>query len=85
MDEKQNPFSMSSKRITNRKRWVKEWIFKRKKHSHLNLLKEVQLSDPQDYQNYFRIGDKIAEYVLTPLKRTNFPNLFEPKVSMPKL
>ena len=44
-------FSIPSKRITNRKRWVKEWISKRKKYCHLNLLKEIQLSDQKDYQN----------------------------------
>lgn len=46
-------FSIRSKCITNRKRWVKEWIAKRKKYCYLNLLKEIQLSDTKDYQNYF--------------------------------
>jgi len=38
-------FSIPSKRITNRKRWVKEWISKRKNYCHLNLLKEIQFSN----------------------------------------
>jgi hypothetical protein len=33
--------SIPSKQITNRKRWLKEWISKRNKYYHLNLLKEI--------------------------------------------
>jgi len=56
MDEKRKAcnaitltFSIPNKRITNRKRWVKEWIAKRKKYNHLNILKEIELSDSNDY------------------------------------
>ena len=48
-------FSIRSKRITYMKRWVKEWIAKRKKYCHLNILKEIQLSYARDYQNYFLV------------------------------
>jgi len=58
-------FSIPSKRITNRKRWVKEWISKRNKYCHLNLLKEIQLSDPKDYQNYFRMNIDIYNKLLS--------------------
>lgn len=57
--------SIPSKRITNRKRWVKEWISKRKKYCHLNLLKEIQLPDPKDYQNYFRTNINIYNKLLS--------------------
>lgn len=57
-------FSIPSKRITNRKRWVKEWLSKRK-YCHLNLIKEIQLSDPKDYQNYFRMYINIYNKLLS--------------------
>lgn len=72
MDEKRKAcvaiilaFSIPSKRITNRKRWVKEWIAKRKQYCHLNLLKEIQISDPKDFQNYFRMNVHIYNKLLS--------------------
>lgn len=39
-----------------RKRWVKQWIAKRRQYTHLNALNEVQLLDPKDSNNYFQIN-----------------------------
>jgi len=41
--------------LRKRKRWVKQWISKRRQYTHLNVIKEVQLSDPKDFINYFRM------------------------------
>ncbi|KAL4142959.1 hypothetical protein QTP88_005347 [Uroleucon formosanum] len=49
--------SIPSKRIANRN--------KRKKYCHLNLLKEIQLSDPKNYQNYFRMNINIYNKLLS--------------------
>lgn len=49
--------SVPNKRVLRkRKRWVKEWISKRKQYTHLNLLNEVKVSDPKDFNNYFRMN-----------------------------
>lgn len=58
-------FFIQSKRITNRKRWVKKWVAKRKKYCRLNLLKEIQLSDAKYYQNYFRMNINIYNKLLS--------------------
>jgi len=56
------------KKQTKRKRWIKEWIAKRKEYTHLNILNEIKLSDPKDYQNYFRMSDVIYNQLLNMLR-----------------
>lgn len=45
----------ASKRTVIRKRWVKDWITRRERYSHVTLLREISLSDSTDYCNYFRM------------------------------
>lgn len=59
MDDKQKAclaiilaFSVPNKRVSRkRKRWVKQWISNRRQFFHLNVINEVQLSDPKDFNN----------------------------------
>lgn len=44
-----------SSRKNKRKRWMKEWMTKRERYSHINLLKEIALSDENDFCNYLRM------------------------------
>lgn len=60
--------SVTKKKQTKRKRWAKEWNAKRKKYTHLNILNKVLLSDPKDYQNYFRMSDVIYNQLLNMLR-----------------
>lgn len=45
-------------RVKKRKRkvWVKDWLSKRAKYSHVNLLTELRIC-PKDWQNYLRIDE----------------------------
>lgn len=58
----------NKKKQTKRKRWIKEWITKRKEYTHLNILNEIKLSDPKDYKNYFRMSDVIYNELLNMLR-----------------
>jgi len=60
--------SVTKKKQIKRKRWIKEWIAKRKEYTHLNILNEIKLSDPKDYQNYFRMSDVIYNQLLNMLR-----------------
>jgi len=51
--------------LRKRKRWVKQWISKRRQYPHLNVIKEVQLSDPKDFINYFRMNIDIYNQLLS--------------------
>lgn len=72
MDDKQKAclaiilaFSVPNKRVSRkRKRWVKQWISKRRRYTHLNVINEVQLSDPKDFNNYFRMNIDIYNQLL---------------------
>lgn len=72
MDDKQKAclaiilaFSVPNKRVSRkRKRWVKQWISKRRQYTHLNVINEVQLSDPKDFNNYFRMNIDIYNQLL---------------------
>jgi len=72
MDDKQKAclaiilaFSVPNKRVSRkRKQWVKQWISKRRQYTHLNVINEVQLSDPRDFNNYFRMNIDIYNQLL---------------------
>ena len=40
------------KKEKNKRRWMKEWLKKRNEYTHGNLLKDVRLSEPSDFQNF---------------------------------
>lgn len=62
-----------SSRKNKRKRWMKEWMTKRERYSHINLLKEIALSDENDFCNYLRMDidtyHKLIELVQPHLQR----------------
>jgi len=39
----------------NKRKWSKQWLLKRRKYSHMNLLRELQSNEPLDYKNYLRM------------------------------
>jgi len=45
--------SVTKQKQTKRKRWIKEWIAKRKEYTHLNILNAIKLSNPKDVLNFF--------------------------------
>lgn len=52
------------KRKRGRKRWVKEWTAKRARYTHVTLLKEIEISNPDDFKNYFRMSPDIFDDLL---------------------
>lgn len=40
-----------------RTKWVKEWLLKRSKYTHINLLEELRL-EPDDWRNYLRMDEE---------------------------
>ena len=44
--------------MCNKRRWVKTWLLKKSKYTHINLLKELQL-EPDDYRNYMQIPEEV--------------------------
>ena len=41
-------------KLKNRSIWCKEWLMKRRVHSHVNLLSELKMF-PKDWHNFFRM------------------------------
>lgn len=51
--------ALTLKKRIRKRRWVKQWLQKRETYTHLNLLKEIQLTaEDADYKNYFRMDEK---------------------------
>lgn len=44
-------------------RWSKNWLLRRSKHSHINLLNERHF-EPSDWSKYLRISDDAYLYVI---------------------
>jgi len=42
----------ASAKEPKRRRWAKEWYLKREEFTSENLLRELKLSEPRDYQNF---------------------------------
>jgi hypothetical protein len=57
--------ALSTSRKVNRKIREKEWLKKRKKHTHLNLLREIsQTLAEDDYRNYYRMNETLFKKLL---------------------
>jgi hypothetical protein len=50
--------TLGTKRHVKRWCWMKEWLKKRDKYSHVVLLKEVSATEVDDYKNYFRMNEE---------------------------
>lgn len=58
--------AISMKKKCRRRRWVKNWMLKREKYTHLNLVQEMLLGDDlDDYSNYYRMSEDLFEKLLT--------------------
>lgn len=59
--------ALGTKRNVKRQRWMKNWLQKREKYSHVVLLKEIGMTESEDYRNYFRMSvgtfDKLLRMV----------------------
>nr|CAD7447245.1 unnamed protein product [Timema bartmani] len=67
------------------KRWMKEWLKKREEYSHLVLLKEISLSDVEDFKNYFRMEEspfKKLIQIVEPFLKWEDTNMRERKISL---
>lgn len=52
--------------LKNKKRnlWCKEWLLKRNKYSHTNLLNELRIT-PKDFNNYLRMNENTYLHLLS--------------------
>jgi hypothetical protein len=48
--------ALGMKRHVKRRCWMKEWLKKRDKYSHVILLEEISATEVDDYKNYFRMN-----------------------------
>jgi len=51
--------AMCLKKEKQQRKWMKEWLKKRNEYTHENLLKDLRLSEPFDFQNFLRIDATI--------------------------
>lgn len=56
--------ALSIRKPKKRRAWARDWLLKRKKFSHVNLLHEVLVSTPKDFQNYFRMTNTCFQEML---------------------
>lgn len=67
--------AIGSIRRVRRNRWMKEWLKKREEYSHMRLLREIRLTDTEDFHNYFRMKErtfiKLLQMVEPLLRRQN--------------
>lgn len=63
----------SKKPRKSRKLWCKDWLLKRNRYTHVNLLKELSVEEG-DYRNYLRMNETVYEKLLalvSPLIKKN--------------
>lgn len=47
-----------------KRRWMKEWLKKRNKYTHENLLNDLRISEPSDFQNFLRLDSTVFDELL---------------------
>ena len=61
------------KKEKKKRRWMKEWLKKRNEHTHENLLKDLRLSEPSDFQNFLRLDapsfDDLLKMITTGIEK----------------
>lgn len=57
--------ALSGHQQIKRRCWVKEWLKKRERLSHVALLREISITDAEDFRNYFRMDQQIYDKLLT--------------------
>ena len=48
----------------DKRSWTKKWLAKRAQYSHINLLRELKLCEPVDFQNYLRMDNDFFHSLL---------------------
>jgi hypothetical protein len=61
---------MFEKRKKSKRKWSKRWLPERKNYAVVNLLKELQTNEPQDFQNYLRMNNELFQNLLTLIQPT---------------
>jgi len=63
------------KKEKKKRRWKKEWLKKRNEHTHKNLLKDLRLSEPSDFQNFQRLDatsfDELLKMIRPRIEKRN--------------
>jgi hypothetical protein len=63
------------KEVKKKRRWMKEWLKKRNEHTHENLLKDLRLSEPSDFQNFLRLDttpfDNLLKMITQRIEKRN--------------
>jgi hypothetical protein len=52
------------KKKKKKRRWMKEWLKQRNKYTHENLLRDLRVSEPSDYQNFLRLDATLFDELL---------------------
>lgn len=55
---------LKNKKRKKRNLWCKEWLLKRNKYSHTNLLNELRIT-PKDFNNYLRMNENTYLHLLS--------------------
>jgi hypothetical protein len=63
------------KKKKKKRRWMKECLKKRNEYTHENLLKDLRLSEPSDFQNFLRLDatsfDDLLKMIMPRIEKTN--------------
>jgi hypothetical protein len=49
--------TFAARKTPMKRRWVRNWLMKRSKFSHMKVLNEIRISEPKDVCNYFRMSN----------------------------
>ncbi|CAK1593490.1 unnamed protein product [Parnassius mnemosyne] len=52
----------------NRRCWAKKWLLQRPRYSHINLMAELALQEPNDFRNYLRLDSCTYQQLLSLLE-----------------
>ena len=68
--------ALSLKRKEKKKRrWMKEWLKRRNEYTHENILKDLRLSEPSDFQNFLRLDttsfDELLKVITPRIEKRN--------------
>lgn len=56
---------LNQKKKRRRRSWSKEWLLNRAKYSHMQLIREIQENNPDDFRNYLRMDDECFQHLLS--------------------
>jgi hypothetical protein len=56
--------ALGTKQNVKRRPWMKNWLQKREKYSHVLLLKEIGMTKSEDYRSHFRMSEATFDKLL---------------------